>query len=973
MISSAHPHKRGFTLIEIIVSISILAIILSIVLVAINIPRQFMLANDLKRKVDLNNLHKTMINYFTDNKNYPSSALWENSSCLGSLTDKLKPYMASMPCDPDSKEKYYYQPLDSYCMPCDATKNNCKGFVLLTELKNPQDKAITESGCDSEKGCYLKNPAGNPYNYGISVGCTLSDAIHPAWKTADESLKQNEIDPSGKILEVEISYDSSNNPDLGITTLSIKNGYAPSTVALNAPYSLSLADENGLTIYSTPFTIPNELLGPPPQPGNEQETEQGGSLQKVDFIITIPWNNQIKTVIIKDSNGQTVTILPSSQASTFENAPNFYSVPGDDVMPSKKQVSSNLFINEVFAQNNYNGKVDITFIGDDYLTASDLSRFHADVDRFIKQLLTYEPYKSNAARLSFHYVDNTSDLGCHTSGRLATCNNSLVYKALNSSQAPYDIVSVIYNNNVYGGSGDYYFAVSYNGSDWGPQIFVHELGHSFGLLADEYLASNNHPIELNGLNCHHTTPPNPSWNGIINSSDYNAECNYPSWYRSSSDSIMRSINSYLFNPVSRNAITAQIDLYAPVNQNSCKSLNAECEINNSNKSCCSGLACIPFNQSSGNGKCQTVSPTPFPSPTITISPTFTPTLTPSPSPTLIPSLTPTFTPIPTQVQISNPGCRNYSLNSFWGIRTTPSPPTYPDGWFVSGTLNGQFNYPHGIRSDNLGFIYVADTTNNRLQKLTSEGIYLTKWGSYGNGSGQFNRIQAVAIDNSGNVYTFDEDYPYNTYNRIQKFDANGNFITKWGSYGTGQGQFNRPEYIAVDTSGNVYVSDLGNSRIQKFDPSGNFLTMWGTKGSGNGQFINPRGLAFDSNGRVYVADSGNGRIQIFDSVGNYITQFGSICETGQNMQYGTCIGKFFWPADLVIDTNNNIIVLDRENNRVQKFDSNFNFITGFGAYAKTHGAVGFFRSPSGITIDPSGNIYIADYNRHNIQKFSCSE
>jgi tripartite motif-containing protein 71 len=83
-------------------------------------------------------------------------------------------------------------------------------------------------------------------------------------------------------------------------------------------------------------------------------------------------------------------------------------------------------------------------------------------------------------------------------------------------------------------------------------------------------------------------------------------------------------------------------------------------------------------------------------------------------------------------------------------------------------------------------------------------------GSKGSGDGQFIGPQWVAIDSSGNIYVAD------TYNhRIQKFNSDGAFLTKWGSEGSGDGQFNFPT-VAVDSSGNVYVADFGNHRIQKF-------------------------------------------------------------------------------------------------------------------------------------------------------------
>lgn len=99
----------------------------------------------------------------------------------------------------------------------------------------------------------------------------------------------------------------------------------------------------------------------------------------------------------------------------------------------------------------------------------------------------------------------------------------------------------------------------------------------------------------------------------------------------------------------------------------------------------------------------------------------------------------------------------------------------------------------------------------------------------------------------------------------KKFDSNGNFITKWGTAGAGDGQFTTPAGIAVDSLGNVFVADQGNNRIQKFDSNGSFLTKWGSKGSNDGQFMfmTPTGLVVDRSGNVYVVDGGNSRIQVF--------------------------------------------------------------------------------------------------------------
>ncbi|MEW6405127.1 MAG: dockerin type I domain-containing protein, partial [Chloroflexota bacterium] len=89
------------------------------------------------------------------------------------------------------------------------------------------------------------------------------------------------------------------------------------------------------------------------------------------------------------------------------------------------------------------------------------------------------------------------------------------------------------------------------------------------------------------------------------------------------------------------------------------------------------------------------------------------------------------------------------------------------------------------------------------------------------------------------------------------------FLLKWGKEGRGDGEFNSPIGIAADGSGHVYVVDWLNNRIQKFDAQGNFLARWGRIGQGNGEFNLPVGISVDGSGHIYVVDYGNGRIQGF--------------------------------------------------------------------------------------------------------------
>jgi len=168
-----------------------------------------------------------------------------------------------------------------------------------------------------------------------------------------------------------------------------------------------------------------------------------------------------------------------------------------------------------------------------------------------------------------------------------------------------------------------------------------------------------------------------------------------------------------------------------------------------------------------------------------------------------------------------------------------------------------------------GNVFVADTYGRIIQKFDSSRNFLTEWGSGGSGDGEFSRPESIAVDSKGNLYVAD------TYNqRIQKFDSSGKFLTKWGSKGSGDGEFVGPRGIAVDSRGNVFVAEYGNHRIQKFDSSGKFLAKWGSEGSRDGELKWPYGVAVDSSGNVYVADTGNRRIQKFDSSGKFLTKWG---------------------------------------------------------------------------------------------------
>lgn len=278
-------------------------------------------------------------------------------------------------------------------------------------------------------------------------------------------------------------------------------------------------------------------------------------------------------------------------------------------------------------------------------------------------------------------------------------------------------------------------------------------------------------------------------------------------------------------------------------------------------------------------------------------------------------------------------------------------PTLQQPWY--------FTEPLAVAVDKEGYVYVADDYPTEIRKYTADGHFVTKWGSYGSGDGQFKGPSAIAFDRMNYVYVADKGN-----SRVQKFTSSGKFVGKWGSYGTADGQFSSPGGITVGPKDEVFVSDTKNNRIQKFTSRGVFVGKWVIFGPLHSTLLNPEGITVDVKGSVYVVDYSNDRVVKFTSTGTYVTEWGGT---------GTTAGKFSGPSDIAVDTKGYVYVADANNTRIQKFTSTGTYVQMWGSKGleEYQGFLdGEFRRPIGVAVDGQSNVYVADRETPHIQKFT---
>lgn len=289
---------------------------------------------------------------------------------------------------------------------------------------------------------------------------------------------------------------------------------------------------------------------------------------------------------------------------------------------------------------------------------------------------------------------------------------------------------------------------------------------------------------------------------------------------------------------------------------------------------------------------------------------------------------------------------------------SPSPIVY------EATYSPNLKWPVGVAVGPNGKIYIADGNNNRVVVLTASGTFDFQIGPPGSRTVvNFLVPMGIAIDGNGFVYVTDSQH-----HRVMKFTADGarvDSVGTFGSPGSSLGQFDVPATITVGPGGVLYVGETGaTQRIQKLTLNLVPVLVWGSFGTQNGQFNDPQGVVTDPQGLVYVADFDNERIQVFGPNGNFIRSWGSA---------GSAPGQFNQPRNLAIDSDSRLYVTDGNigqvtNNRVQIFTLEGKLLGTFGSFGGPGSGPTHFDTPWGITVE-GDRLLVVDRTNDRVQVY----
>jgi len=299
---------------------------------------------------------------------------------------------------------------------------------------------------------------------------------------------------------------------------------------------------------------------------------------------------------------------------------------------------------------------------------------------------------------------------------------------------------------------------------------------------------------------------------------------------------------------------------------------------------------------------------------------------------------------------------------------------------------GMLNSPFGLAADGAGNFYFADSANNRIRKVDTGGVMTTVAGTGAPGfsgdggaatNARLNSCYGVAIDGSGNLFIADT-----ANNRIRKLDTNGIITTVAGRATSGfsgdggpatNAALFGPYGVMVDATGDLFIADTSNYRVRKVEPNGIITTVAGKSSSGfsgdggsatNASLFSPKGVAMDSEGNLIIADMDNQRVREVDVYGNISTLAGNGLANYSGDGGAATNASLLSPYAVAVDGYGDVLIADTGNNRIRRVDAYGKISTVAGTNA--HGVL---YAPSGITMDGYGRVLIADTGNSRIRRF----
>ena len=340
-----------------------------------------------------------------------------------------------------------------------------------------------------------------------------------------------------------------------------------------------------------------------------------------------------------------------------------------------------------------------------------------------------------------------------------------------------------------------------------------------------------------------------------------------------------------------------------------------------------------------------------------------------------------------KAQIAVTGMVYFITNEVW-VKTLAGNdnPGYANG---TGS-QAQFTNPDGGYTDSMGNIYVADVRNHCIRKVNADGIVIKLAGTGSPGfldgpvdQAMFSFPLGICTDDKGNIYVADTGN-----NRIRKITADGHVSTVAGNgqagYHDGAGsdaQFNFPNDIAIDKEGSLFVCELNNHTIRKISSNGIVITWVGNGFSGyvNGPRLNarlnqPSGICLDKEGNLFIAERAGHRIRKVTLLEN-VTSFAGTGKAGY-LDGNAGFAQFRYPSGLFVDLQGYVYIADSGNHVIRRISPN-NWVetvagAGVAGFADGEGSEALFASPSGIGLDGKGNLYVTDYLNFRIRTITTA-